>query len=87
MSQYLYNASVPLFRYLFTHATEQWEYSELGATHAVELAYVWDQPSLYNTTFSQKELKLVATIDNYWVNFLRFADPNGMRLLIGKDII
>jgi para-nitrobenzyl esterase len=52
----------------------------LGSFHSLELPYVFDafqDPAWRWLQFSDDDLKLSHTIEDYWTNFAKHGDPNG----------
>jgi para-nitrobenzyl esterase len=67
-------AGAPAFAYHFTMRSPV--RAELGATHAAEIAYVFDNlPKDARYTPAHREL--AGTMHRYWVNFATRLDPNG----------
>jgi hypothetical protein len=52
----------------------------LGAFHASEIAYVFNNPNLQllnSATPKPADIALADTMSDYWVNFARTSNPNG----------
>lgn len=72
-------AGQPAYVYRFDYVTEglrdRWA---LGAPHAAELAYVFDNIAMYyGPVGSTLDRSVAATMAGYWVNFAATGDPNG----------
>jgi para-nitrobenzyl esterase len=52
----------------------------LGAYHAAEIAYVFNNLNRQNALLEEIDFKLAETMSNYWINFATTGDPNGKRL-------
>jgi para-nitrobenzyl esterase len=55
----------------------------LGAFHAAEIAYVFNNPDLQmgpSGTLKPSDLSLAQTMSDYWVNFAKTGNPNGAGL-------
>ena len=66
-----------VFVYNWTRAVGVPPYSSYGATHAVELAWVWDwwRPELLGAPAN--ESMLATQVADYWTRLAEFGDPNG----------
>ena len=51
-----------------------------GATHGVEMAYVFDHLDQQKVAWDAKDRELAALIPAYWTNFAKTGDPNGQNL-------
>jgi len=51
-----------------------------GATHGVEMPYVFDHLDQQKVAWSAKDRDLAALIPAYWTNFAKTGDPNGQGL-------
>jgi para-nitrobenzyl esterase len=49
-----------------------------GASHTMELAYMFDNPG--NAAWTDVDTKLADTMTSYWANFIATGDPNGKGL-------
>jgi len=67
--------SVPVFRYRFDHATVNWLFSELNATHTGELPYLF--PGFLNAVLNADEQVLASDFAGYVHQFLLSSNPNG----------
>ena len=52
----------------------------LGAYHAGEIAYVFNNLNRENKALTETDFKLAELMSNYWVNFATTGDPNGKGL-------
>ena len=69
---------VPVYVYRWTHALDDPKAHPLGATHSVELFFVWGQGSM-GIGLSQRERALSDTIMDAWGAFARTGDPGTAR--------
>lgn len=67
------NVSSPAYQYEFTRASRQ--FPKLGAMHAGELAYVFN--NIKETDDRPNDKALADRMTDYWVRFARTGDPNG----------
>jgi para-nitrobenzyl esterase len=68
------------YLYSFSHVPPNPNSKYLGAYHAGEIAYVFDNLNPENALIQQSDHKLAETMSAYWVNFARTGDPNGKGL-------
>jgi para-nitrobenzyl esterase len=68
------------YLYLFSHVTPNQNSKYLGAYHASEIAYVFNNLNPQNTMLQELDHRLAETMSEYWVNFARTGDPNGKGL-------
>lgn len=68
------HCSAPVYRYLFEHATENWYFSGLGATHGVDLAYVFGVP-IFGENFTVQEAYLSDWTARAFGNFSHSYKP------------
>jgi para-nitrobenzyl esterase len=52
-------------------------YYGLGATHGMEMPYVFDHLNQQEAPWTTTDRKLAAVLPEYWTNFARSGDPNG----------
>jgi carboxylesterase type B len=64
----------PVYRYVFEHATEHWYFSGLGATHGVDLAYVFGVP-IFAENFTAAEVELSSWVSKTWGEFASSYKP------------
>lgn len=55
-------------------------YFGLGATHGMEMPYVFDHLDQQAVAWTAKDRELASAIPSYWTNFAKTGDPNGDRL-------
>lgn len=67
--------------YSFTHAPPNANSKYLGAYHAGEIAYVFNNITKTNAAHQPVDASLANQISNYWVNFAKTGDPNGAGLV------
>ena len=69
-----------VFAYRFEQAppaTAGSPFSGMGATHGTEIPYVFDALAIQGWAGHVSNLRLAATMADYWSNFARTGDPNG----------
>jgi para-nitrobenzyl esterase len=52
-------------------------YHGLGATHGMEMAYVFEHPETIEGNWSDADRRVSAILSAYWTNFAKTGDPNG----------
>lgn len=55
-------------------------YHGLGATHGVEMQYVFDHPDPHGVDRTTADRRLAQALPSYWTRFARTGDPNGADL-------
>lgn len=65
------------YLYFFSHAPPNPNSKMLGAYHAAEIAYVFNNLSRLNRPFADEDYRLAEAMSSYWVNFATSGDPNG----------
>lgn len=68
------------YLYFFTRVPPNPNSKYLGAYHAAEIAYVFNNLNKQNTLLQDSDYKLAEMMSNYWVNFATTGDPNGKGL-------
>jgi para-nitrobenzyl esterase len=68
------------YLYFFSHAPPNPDSKYLGAYHAGEIAYVFNNLNRQNPAMQEADYKLAETMMSYWVNFATTGDPNGAGL-------
>src|SRR5437870_63597 len=68
------------YLYFFTHVPPNPNSKYLGAYHASEIAYVFNNLNPQNAMLQEVDHKLAEAMSNYWVNFAKTGDPNGKGL-------
>jgi para-nitrobenzyl esterase len=68
------------YLYFFSHAPPNPNSKTLGAYHAAEIAYVFNNLSRLNRPFQDADYQLGEAMSGYWVNFATTGDPNGRGL-------
>ncbi len=80
-SNYVAAEERPVYEYYFTKSN-----NSLSNFHAGELPYaygnLWRAPGLY----SDADYALSEIMQNYWVNFAKYGDPNGENLPVWKPV-
>jgi len=70
----------PVYYYHFTHKPPFPESSVRagwGASHYAELWYMFDHLDQEDWRWTRSDRKLAHEMSSYWVNFIKFGDPNG----------
>ncbi len=71
-------AGTDSYLYYFTHVPPGFGSSYLGAHHAAEIPYVFDNAiGSERRPYTETDQQLADQIAAYWVNFARSGDPNG----------
>jgi para-nitrobenzyl esterase len=70
----------PAYLYYFTRAPPGPGSSTLGAYHASEIAYVFNNLYIGSRRYENADRALADTMSSYWVNFATTGDPNGKGL-------
>jgi len=68
------------YLYFFSRVPPNPNSKYLGAYHAAEIAYVFNNLNKANTALQETDFKLAEQMSNYWVNFATTGDPNGKGL-------
>jgi para-nitrobenzyl esterase len=68
------------YLYQFSRVPPNPNSSYLGAYHAAEIAYVFNNLNPQNAMLEDLDRKLAETMTTYWVNFAKTGDPNGRGL-------
>jgi para-nitrobenzyl esterase len=68
------------YLYFFSHVPPNPNSKYLGAYHAGEIVYVFNNLNRRNPLLQEADLKLAEMMSNYWVNFATTGDPNGKGL-------
>ena len=68
------------YLYYFTHAPPNPNSKYLGAFHAGEIAYVFNNLNRQNPLMQEGDYKLADMMSSYWVNFAKTGNPNGKGL-------
>ena len=72
--------SSPAYLYYFTHVPPNENSDYLGAYHAAEIVYAFNNWGKTNSSDDATNLQVADRISDYWVNFARNGDPNGVDL-------
>lgn len=67
----------PAFLYYFSHRPSGPVGERLGAYHASEISFVFDNLERRQVPPTEAERQLAGQMSAYWVNFAKGADPNG----------
>jgi para-nitrobenzyl esterase len=68
------------YLYFFSHVPPNPNSKYLGAYHASEIAYVFNNLNRQNAALQEIDFKLADMMSTYWVNFATTGDPNGKGL-------
>jgi para-nitrobenzyl esterase len=68
------------YLYLFSHVPPNPNSKYLGAYHAAEIIYVFNNLRLRNQAYQEADHKLADMMSSYWVNFATTGNPNGKGL-------
>jgi para-nitrobenzyl esterase len=66
--------------YFFSHVPPNPNSKYLGAYHAGEIIYVFNNLGLRSQAYQEADFKLADMMSSYWVNFATAGDPNGKGL-------
>ncbi|HJQ70274.1 MAG TPA: carboxylesterase/lipase family protein [Blastocatellia bacterium] len=72
------------YLYFFSHVPPNPNSKYLGAFHAGEIAYVFNNLNRQNQLIGDGDYKLADTMMTYWVNFAATGNPNGKGLVKWK---
>ena len=56
------------------------DYEKYGAFHTGEVAYVTNNLKFLNRPFKPEDYKLASDMSSYWINFIKYGNPNGSGL-------
>jgi para-nitrobenzyl esterase len=65
------------YLYFFSHVPPNQNSKYLGAYHAGEIVYVFNNLNWQNSLLQEADFKLAEMMSDYWVNFATTGDPNG----------
>jgi para-nitrobenzyl esterase len=68
------------YLYYFSRVPPNPNSKYLGAYHAAEIAYVFNNLNKANAALQESDYRLAEQMSNYWVNFATTGDPNGKGL-------
>ena len=68
------------YLYFFSHVPPNPNSKYLGAYHASEIVYVFNNLNRQNSLLQPDDYKLADMMSDYWVNFATTGDPNGKGL-------
>ena len=69
-----------VYLYYFSHRPPGPRKNELGAYHAGEIAYAFNNPDTLKTAPTAEDRQMADIMSDYWVNFARSGNPNGQGL-------
>jgi para-nitrobenzyl esterase len=72
------------YLYSFSHVPPNANSKYLGAYHAAEIAYVFNNLARLGRPAGEVESKLADAISSYWVNFAKSGNPNGAGLTVWR---
>ena len=70
------NVGESAYLYLFSHRPPGPQKEILGAYHAAEIAYVFNNPQGLRHTATKDDIHLADVMSDYWVNFASTGNPN-----------
>ena len=70
------NVGETAYLYLFSHRPPGPQKETLGAFHAAEIAYVFNNPQGLRYTATNDDIQLADVMSDYWVNFASTGNPN-----------
>ncbi len=73
------------FQYLFSHVPPSPKHEEVGAYHAAEILYVFNNLPVVDWPFSAVDRQLAEDVSGAWVRFAATGDPNGGALPLWTD--
>ena len=73
------------YLYYFSHEPPGENQRELGAYHAAEIAYAFDNAHTLRAEPSESDIEMASIISDYWINFARSGNPNGPGLTEWKE--
>lgn len=71
------NGDAPAYLYYFTHEPPVRGDRQLGAYHAAEILYAFNNLNTQEVDYGPKDRNVADTISTYWVNFAKTGNPNG----------
>jgi len=71
------NVDAPAWLYHFTRHPPGPRQARLGAYHAAEIRYAFDNAHLFGEALTPTDERLADTMADYWVRFARDGNPNG----------
>jgi para-nitrobenzyl esterase len=75
------NGDAPAYLYYFSRVPPQPGSDRLGAYHAAEIPYVFNNLHTSKFDLNDAEYEFADQVSDYWVNFAKTGDPNGEGLL------
>jgi para-nitrobenzyl esterase len=74
------NVDEDAYLYFFSHRPPGPMQDELGAYHAAEIAYAFDNTHTLRNPATAEDRQIADIMSDYWVNFARTGNPNGTGL-------
>ena len=74
----------PAYVYRFTRLAPGSDPIKVGAFHSAELAYVFGTQASVDRPWSDRDRTLSDQMEQYWTNFAKTGDPNGVGLPGGR---
>jgi para-nitrobenzyl esterase len=68
------------FTYYWTHPEPGPDSARFGAHHTSEVPYVFNTLNQSRRPWNEQDRKLADMLGSYWVNFMKYGDPNGKSL-------
>ena len=69
----IFNKTQPVFKFVFNGTYNSGFPTFFGATHGLEIAFIFNDPTLLNTT---SQLGLAHVMSRCWISFFADLDPN-----------
>jgi para-nitrobenzyl esterase len=68
----------PVYGYVFTHVEPGPDSALYGAFHTSEIPYIFETFSASPArSFTEEDRQIASLMSGYWVNFVKYGDPNG----------
>jgi len=74
------NVGENAYLYFFSHQPPGPQIKNLGAYHAAEIAYVFNNPQALRNTATNDDIQMADLMSDYWVNFASTGNPNAKGL-------
>jgi para-nitrobenzyl esterase len=71
------NVSSDAYLYYFSHVPDLPNKEYLGAFHASEIMFVFNNVVPNEQRYNQKDTEVASYVSEYWVNFAKTGNPNG----------
>lgn len=78
--------AAPVYAYLFRHPQPGTDATRFGTFHSAELPYVFGTLNKSARPFASIDHQIADTMGAYWVNFVRYGNPNGKGLAVWPSL-